>query len=189
MKLPTEGRNFEPYSSVGASLGRTYVHSKVLATVVDAYGDLETALPGVTFVYGETGWRNGGRIKPHRTHQNGTSVDFMVPVTDANGRNATLPRDIANRYGYDLEFDAQGRLEDLRIDFATVGEHLYRLDQAARRTGIGIKQVIFDAQYLPRLFATSRGAWLERNLHFMRRAPWIRHDEHYHVDFAVKCET
>lgn len=164
------------------------MHSKVERTVVDAYQALASTMPGVRFVYGETGWARGGRIKPHRTHQNGLSVDFMVPVRDAQERTATLPRDMGNRYGYDLEFDAQGRLGELRIDFAAVAAHLYELEQFARRNGIGLKQVIFDTRYLPKLFAAPRGEWLKANLHFMPREPWIRHDEHYHVDFDVPCE-
>lgn len=187
VKLPTDGRNFQPYGILGATLGRTYVHSKVRDAVVAAYAALENAAPGTTFVYGETGWAGGGSIRPHRTHQNGLSVDFMVPVTAAGGRPATLPRNLVNRFGYDIEFDAQARYESLSIDFEAIGEHLYQLDHAAKQAGIGIAQVIFDKQFLPRLFATRRGTWLKQRLRFMRGEPWIRHDEHYHVDFAVAC--
>ena len=34
-----------------------------------------------------------------------------------------------------------------------------------------------------KLFATPRGAYLQQHLHFMARPAWVRHDEHYHVDF------
>ena len=44
--------------------------------------ELERTQPGVKFVYGETGWPDGGPMPPHRTHRNGMSVDFMVPVRD-----------------------------------------------------------------------------------------------------------
>jgi penicillin-insensitive murein endopeptidase len=29
---------------------------------------------------------------------------------------------------------------------------------------------------------------LKQNLRFMKNKPWVRHDEHYHVDFAVPCK-
>jgi penicillin-insensitive murein endopeptidase len=141
------------------------------------------------FVYGETGWKSGGRIRPHRTHQNGLSVDFMVPVLDKAGRSVPLPTSALNRFGYDIEFDTAGRYEGLEVDFPAIAEHLYQLHAAARAHGSGIALVIFDRAYLPRLFATPRGPYLQQNLNFMKRQPWVRHDEHYHVDFAVKCQA
>jgi penicillin-insensitive murein DD-endopeptidase len=186
VKLPTSGKNFRAYSSMGAAVGRTYVHSTVRSILTDAYVQLQTSAPGKSFVYGETGWASGGRIRPHRTHRNGLSVDFMVPVLDAKNRSVPLPTTVTNRYGYDIEFDGDARFEDLRIDFEALGEHLYQLDQAARRKGAGITLVIFETRYLPKLFATAHAPHL-RQLPFMKTRPWVRHDEHYHVDFAVKC--
>jgi penicillin-insensitive murein endopeptidase len=185
--LPASGANFSAYSSTAHLIGRTYVHSKVRDAMLAAYKSLENAAPGKVFVFGETGWKAGGRIKPHRTHQNGLSVDFMVPVIDAAGRSVPLPTHALNRYGYDIEFDGAGRYEELSIDFAAVAEHLYQLDQAARAQGTGISRVIFDTAYLDRLFAAPRGRYLKQNVRFMKRKPWVRHDEHYHVDFAVQC--
>jgi penicillin-insensitive murein endopeptidase len=48
--------------------------------------------------------------------------------------------------------------------------------------------VIFDPPFLPKLFATARGQYLEQNLPFLRGKAWWRHDEHYHVDFVVPCK-
>ena len=87
---------------------------------------------------------------------------------------------------YAIEFDANARYRDLRIDFDAMGEHLYQLDRAAKARGVRLALVIFDTAYLPRLFATPHGAYL-RDLPFMKGKPWVRHDEHYHVDFAVPC--
>lgn len=187
--LPASGPNFSPYSTTAHAVGRTYVHSTVRDIVVAAYRDLEAAAPGKVFVYGETGWKSGGRIRPHRTHQNGLSVDFMVPVLDKAGRSVPLPTSALNRFGYDIEFDTAGRYEGLEVDFPAIAEHLYQLHAAARSRGSGIALVIFDTAYLPRLFATPRGPYLQQNLNFMKRQPWVRHDEHYHVDFAVKCQA
>jgi penicillin-insensitive murein DD-endopeptidase len=186
--LPSSGSNFSSYSSLGESLGRTFVHSAVRDVVATAYRSLEITAPGKVFVFGESGWKDGGRIKPHRTHQNGLSVDFMVPVVDKSGRSVPLPTGPLNKFGYDIEFDRGAKFEGLTIDFDAIAEHLYQLHLAARAKGIGVALVIFDEPYLPRLFATAHGSYLKQNLKFMQGRPWVRHDEHYHVDFAVTCK-
>jgi penicillin-insensitive murein endopeptidase len=139
-------------------------------------------------VYGESGWKEGGRIRPHRTHQNGLAVDFMVPVVDSKGQSVPLPTNVLNEFGYGIEFDANGRYEDLTIDFNAIGEHLYALVEAATVAQVGMSRVIFDKAYIPRLYATPRGQFVRRHIPFMEGEPWIRHDEHYHVDFAITCK-
>lgn len=120
VKLPASGANFAAYSTLGAAAGRTYVHTAVRDVVVAAYAALEQSAPRKVFVYGETGWAAGGRIRPHRTHENGLSVDFFVPVTNAQGESVPIPGSLSNRYGYDLEFDADGRSAGYSIDFAAL---------------------------------------------------------------------
>lgn len=188
VQLPTSGSNYSAYSMLAGPLGRTWVHSTVAGIVTDAYAELAAAHPDWRYVYGETGGRNGGVFKPHKTHRNGLSVDFFMPVRDRDGRSVALPTGIGNRYGYDLEFDANARMGDYAIDFDAIAEHLYQLQVAATARAAGIAQVIIDPRYFPKLFATSRGRWLEQNLRFMKRNAWVRHDEHYHVDFAVRCK-
>lgn len=187
VQLPLSGANFSAYSAVGVAAGRTYVHREVAEIVTASYAAVAAKLPAARFVYGESGWARGGRIRPHRTHQNGLSVDFFVPVVDGQGQAAPLPISVANRLGYDLEFDGDGRLGELTIDFAAMAEHLYQLDQAARAQGRALALVIVDNGYLPKLLATPRGPYLKQHLPFMRGTPWVRHDEHYHVDFAIPC--
>ena len=118
----------------------------------------------------------------------GLSVDFFVPVRNAAGKSVPLPTGVSNRLGYDIEFDRSAKYGEYSIDFAALAEHLYQLQMAANGRDVGISQVIFDTTFLPRLFATPRGAYLQKNLHFMKGKPWVRHDEHYHVDFAVPCQ-
>ena len=187
VQLPASGKNFRAYSTVGVSLGRTFTHAHVADAITDAYAALAKRTPAKTFVYGETGFAKGGLFKPHKTHQNGLSVDFMVPVMDAKGRSVPLPGNARNRYGYDIEFDADARYRDLRIDFEALGEHLYALDQSGRRSGVRIGRVIFEPAYLPKLFATRRGPYLRDSITFVRGKVWWRHDEHYHVDFVAEC--
>lgn len=189
VQLPSTGANFSAYSDVGISLGRTFVHTQVREIIVAAYRELEQTLPETRFVYGETGWKNGGLFKPHRTHQNGLSVDFFVPVRDSTGRSVTLPTNITNKFGYDIEFDSRAKFRDYAIDFDAIGEHLYALDIAAKKRKAPIKLVIFEPAYLPKLFATKRGDYLKSNVKFMQTKAWVRHDEHYHVDFSIGCRS
>jgi penicillin-insensitive murein DD-endopeptidase len=186
--LPSGGANFSSYSSLAATLGRTYVHSKVEAIVVATYAALQKTAPTKVFVYGETGWASGGRFRPHRTHQNGLSVDFMVPVTDRTGKSVPLPTGVRNKWGYNIEFDANAKFGEYSIDFEALAEHLYQLQAIAKAQGMEIGLVILDPLFLHKLFATKHGPYLEQNLSFMRGKSWWRHDEHYHIDFVVPCK-
>lgn len=187
VKLPLNGANFSAYSTVASAAGRTHVHSTVAAIIQSAYASLAKATPDVSYVYGETGWPSGGQIRPHRTHQNGLSVDFFVPVRDRAGKSVPLPTGVTNRMGYDIEFDANAQFGEFSIDFPALAEHLYQLNHAAKAHGATLQLVILDPPMLPKLFATPRGSYLKRNLPFMKGNAWVRHDEHYHIDFAVKC--
>lgn len=184
--LPLDGPNYRSYSVAASLAGRTHVHSKVRDIVVAAYRRLEETLPEETFVYAETGWPTGGEFDPHKTHQNGLSVDFMVPVVN-NGKSVPLPTNFGNRLGYDIEFDERGTYRAYTIDFEAMAAHLDALHQVAKEAGIGIRRVIFDPALQPALFATAQGADLRDELRFSDERSWVRHDEHYHVDFDVDC--
>lgn len=185
--LPASGPNFAALTSVGDAAARTYVHSTVRDIVVDAYRQLEVGTPQKRFVYGDAGWESGGGVRGHRTHQNGLSIDFMVPVVDAKGRSVPLPANPLNRFGYGQQFDAAGRYENLTIDFEAAANHLYELDQAARRRGSAISLVFFDPPSLSRLFATTHGEYLKQQVNFTRSRGYGRSEDHYHVEFAIKC--
>ena len=185
--LPTHGINFRAYSRLADILDRNYVHDKIHRVVLSAYEHLHREHRDLKFVYGETGKQNGGRFKPHRTHQNGLSVDFMVPVFDTSRKPVFLPTSVFNKYGYAYEFNVEGRADDLKIDFAAVAVHLIALKSAADNEGVSVRQVIFDRPYVEALRKTN--AWKQHspNMPIANFKPWIRHDEHYHIDFGVPC--
>jgi penicillin-insensitive murein endopeptidase len=183
-RLPTSGPNFAAYSRLGAAVGRNGVHSTIRAAIIEAYHTLERSAPHSLFVYGETGWPSGGRFRPHRTHQNGLSADFMVPVRGADGDPVWFPTRPWTRFGYDIEFDSTGFAGHLRIDFDAIAFHLAALDQAARRRGSAIERVIFAPELERALKDDAKRRNLVGGLPFMRARPWVRHDEHYHVDFT-----
>ena len=185
-KLPASGENFKPYSIALRLVGRTFVHCKVSSVLTDAYQTLERSNPKTQYVYGETGKKNGGQFKPHKTHQNGLSVDFMIPVRDAQGNSVPLPTHMFNKYGYDIDFTLDGQYEDLTIDYEDFAAHLAALKIAAKNHGISIWRVLFDPQMQEALKTTK--AWHEiSDLQFSTRRSWVRHDEHYHVDFELPC--
>lgn len=185
-RLPSRGPNFRAYSDLGALVGRNAVHHRVRDTVLDAYAQIAREMPEAKFVYGETGWPWGGSFKPHRTHENGMAVDFFVPVRDHSGRAQHVPTHAFNRYGYDLEFSADGRLHDYRIDYDAMAAHLRALQQAGQRHGLDIRVVIFDQPLQQALFASRGGAGLRHQVPFSRGKAWVRHDEHYHVVFVER---
>lgn len=189
VQLPVHGANFEAYSLVGPNLGRTYVHDLALQVMLDAYADAGKALPAKHYVYGETGFAHGGRIRPHRTHQAGLSVDFMVPVLDNANRSVSLPSTPMNKFGYGLEFDDKGRIPGFRIDFDAMAEHLFQISKASQQhaIAIAIERVIFDPRLMDKLLSSRHGAELRRSIPFMKTRPWVRHDEHYHIDFRIPC--
>lgn len=186
VSLPLSGPNFSAYSYLGWQLGRVHVHSKVHAVLLQTFSSLESAAPEKVFVYGETGWASGGRIRPHKTHRNGLSVDLMVPVM-RNGESVPLPTSAFNRFGYDLEFSDRGSLGDHQIDWEALGLWLRELHRSAQRHGAPIRRVIFEVPLQQRLFKSTHGAYLRNNITFSTKQAWVRHDEHFHVDFSVPC--
>jgi len=187
-KLPADGPNFSAYSIVGRALGRTYVHCTVAEIVTAAYADMAETHPEVLFVYGETGLEEGGPFAPHKTHQNGLSVDFFVPVRNEHGESVALSTHVFNKWGYDLELDEKGRLDDLVIDFEAMAAHIAALHRAARARGVDLWRVIFDPELQPFLRSTAAWPEISGTVQFSTRRSWVRHDEHYHVDFDIPCE-
>ncbi|MEO0560349.1 MAG: penicillin-insensitive murein endopeptidase [Bacteroidota bacterium] len=183
-RLPSSGPGFATYSRLGSLLGRTATHHRVRDAVLDAYAAVYAEHPEVTLLYGETGWPSGGSFRPHRTHQNGLSVDFMVPVLRA-GEPDVLPTHVFTKWGYGIDFDDDGQNGDLAIDFEMLAEHLHQLDLATQAHGLTIEVVILAPSLQDELAATERGAEITQRLRFSRNPSWVRHDDHIHVDFRV----
>jgi len=189
VELPRSGVNFQSYSSMAGPLGRTYVHSKVKKVLLETYAVLEKKHPGKKYKYAETGFKEGGKFKPHKTHQNGLSVDFIVPVMNRKGKSVYLPTTVFNKWGYAVEFDNKGHFEQYRIDFESLAAHLVTLHKTARKNGINIQRVIFDPKLQPFLLKTRYSKYIKRHITLSNKNSWVRHDDHYHVDFKIKCRS
>jgi len=188
VQLPSEGNNFESYSGLAEILGRTYVHSAVKDIIVEAYKRLEKEQPNKVYKYAETGFEEGGQFKPHKTHRNGLSVDFMTPVLDEKGMSVHLPTHPFNKFGYNIEFDSKGQYDELTIDYEALAAHIVMLDKVAKEKGYGLWRVIFDPKLQPNLFKTQYGTYIKQHVQLSTKPSWVRHDEHYHVDFVIPCK-
>ncbi len=186
--LPKKGDNFISYTVDLELSGRTFVHNVVKDIVIHSYKALAKSHPDKVFKYAETGLKNGGLFWPHKTHQNGLSVDFMVPVINGNGQSVHLLTDASNRFGYDIEFDEKGEFDNLKIDLEALAAHLVELDKQAKAQGYALWRVIFDPKLQPLLLKTQQGDYIKNNIKLSTKQSWVRHDEHYHVDFDVPCK-
>ncbi len=187
VQLPETGENYIAYGLATVALGRTYVHSAVNAIWIDALEELASSHPEKVFKYAETGLKEGGEFKPHKTHGNGLSMDIMVPMVNEAGESKHLPTHPFNRYGYDVELDSDGRYKNLSLDFDALGALIVALHQSALKHDHNIRRVIFDPRLQPKLFASSHGEYIQQHISIPEKRSWVRHDEHIHVDFVVPC--
>jgi len=187
VELPSDGENYTSYSSIARLAGRNYVHSNVKIIIINTYKNLEKKMPDKVYKYAETGFENGGKFSPHKTHQNGLSVDFMTPVLNRQNQSVHLPTHLLNKFGYDIEFDKLGRYREYHIDYEALASHIVELHKEARKQGFDLWRVIFDPKLQKNLFSTKYGKYLKQHIEFSKKSSWVRHDEHYHVDFKIPC--
>jgi len=183
-RLPTSGSNFKAYGCLPVAMGRNSLNDRVRTVVLDAYDMMKLSHPSVHFVYGECSWPSGGRLRPHATHRNGLSIDLFVPVVRI-GKPLILRTSIFNKYGYSLHFDENGycAAQDCNLDAEAMAAHLLSLYEASKKRGLRIRRVIFAPELQVLLLHTRLGQDIQRVVTFSKDRPWIRHDEHYHVDF------
>jgi len=96
-----------------------------------------------------------------------------------------LPIGPWNKFGYSIEFDARGRWNGYQVDFETLALHLLALESEARRRGARIGRVILAPEFEDELRGSEAGRRASAELPWMEGRPWVRHDEHYHVDFVL----
>ena len=108
---------------------------------------------------------------------------------NSSGQSVPLPTSILNKFGYNIEFTGTGQYQGLNIDYEAMANHLLALDQAANRNGVKIWRVVFDNALQKELFKRPKAESLRKKMQFSTKRPWVRHDEHYHIDFIVPCES
>ena len=73
----------------------------------------------------------------------------------------------------------------MTIDFGAIVAHLEALERAAARHGLAIYRVLLAPEFHRFIQAAPGGASLLERLPFPPGPVWIRHDEHYHVEFRA----
>ncbi len=190
--LPYFGKNYSHFSPFSYFiLDDAYVHSSVYHTVIDAYEECEISCPGTIFKIMEAGRKKGGKMLIHYTHQNGMSVDFMVPKK--RKEKQFKPLDQIGAWHYLLTFNEQGQSsihDSIEIDFEAMAKHILALDHAAKENGLRIKKVILKINLKDDFFSTQSGQEVKkRGIYFAQSLPSHIdnvHDDHYHIDFEVR---
>jgi len=189
--IPFKGKNYQ-YFDAGSYLGgRAFLNDKVLKTILASYKVFETQLPNKLFYVMECANQEGGKLYPHKTHQNGTSVDFMMPKLKDGVPYSGL--DSIGVDHYFLTFDNDGHYSEdqsISIDFNLIAQHILQLNKDAKKNGLKIKKVIINTDLKDELFATEYGKKLKASGIYVVRnlSPLINalHDEHYHIDFVKR---
>jgi penicillin-insensitive murein endopeptidase len=186
--IPYRGTNFQYFDSMSYVSHRAFVHHKVKKAVIASYKALES-VNNRQYTIMECSNKNGGKIYPHRTHQNGLSIDFMMPLKKNNKPYYGLDQTGAGHYL--LKFDQNGRLADdksIEIDFDATVLHILTLEKEARKNGLRIKKIIINTDLKDELYAAKNGTQLKsRGIYVVQKlTPMINalHDDHYHIDFA-----
>ena len=180
--MPVSGSNFSSYCLPCIAALRTYGRNLAIDTVVEAFGEVAKTHPETKFLYGEIGFPDGGRFRPHKTHREGLSVDLMVPLKDGK----VMQTNALNRYGYDVEFDKLGRGEQGEIDFDSLNALIVALDDQATARGGKIRRIFFAPDLQPALKEVAPDRL--QSVRFNKRQSWVRHDDHIHVDFTFPCK-
>lgn len=188
--VPFSGKNFQYFDTSSYVNGRAFVNNKLKKTLIDTYRILDSILPERKFQIMECSNKEGGKISPHRTHQNGLSVDFMMPLVKNNKPCYNLDSLGANHYW--LDFDNNGQYlkdKNISIDFNTLATYILTLNNCARKNGLKISKVILKLEFKPYLYSTESGKIIKnKGLYFATKlTPLINslHDDHFHVDFEL----
>ncbi len=187
--IPFEGANYKYFDETSYVGGRAFTHSKVVEITLATYDALARKKVDRLFRVMEFSRKEGGKIYPHRTHQNGLSVDFMMPL-QKDGKPC-YDLDDRGAAHYLLDFDRNGKSienPEISIDFNTAAQHILELEIQARKRGMRIHKVIFNTHLKDELYASEFGKKLRRSGIYLATSltPIINelHDDHYHVDFT-----
>lgn len=188
--VPFSGPNFNYFDSTSYVSSRAFVNDKVRTAMLNIYKQLQITSPERHFCIMECSHEHGGKLSPHRTHQNGLSLDFMTP----------LLKDGVPYYGMDnlgaqhylLDFDENGKYTkdpSIAIDFDAMALHILTLNEEAKKIGLEIEKVLFKIELKDELYCKPKGrALYDCGIYFAQKlTPLINglHDDHYHVDFKL----
>lgn len=184
--MPFTGCHSQSHANLMSASGRSYVASKVRSAIqnvnkllgAQTYGH---AIDGGKLVF-------GGLVAANERAQNsesGLSVDFLVPLVDANGLTVAPNHAAVEANDGIFDFDNQGRFLDYQIDFELMAKHIAFLHREANQLGLGLWRVVFNPRLQHHLINSTQGAYLIKHVRFSRRQSPFQCDAKYHVDFEV----
>lgn len=186
-----KGKNYQYFDTTSYLNARGFTHHLVKTTIEQAYAQCEKSCPNYSFVLMECSNQKGGKIWPHRTHQNGLSIDFAMPLMKDSVQCKKF--DFIGAKHYLLDFNNKGQYSKdttISIQFEMVARHLLELEKAAHKNGLKISKVILKTELKDDLYRTPSGKILkQKGIYVVKRLePLINrlHDDHYHVDFALR---
>lgn len=187
--VPFSGSNFQYFDTLSYLSGRAFVHQKTQAILLTAMTKLQQLQPDDRFYIMECSNACGGEMKPHRTHQNGKSIDFMTPLK-CNGKHAYKYDSLGVNH-YWMDFNDRGIYSSdpsYSVDFDLLATWMLCLHDAAKEHGAKIEKIIWKMELKDELFATKNGKVLQqKGVYFAKQlTPLINglHDDHFHVDFS-----
>lgn len=188
--MPFSGPNFQYFDTSSYLAGRAFVHEKVKNTILNTYQKYNKMNPNRKFCLMECSYQHGGKLFPHHTHQNGLSVDFMMPLTQ--NKRPYYGLDNLGKNHYWLEFDNEGKYTkdtSIEIDFELVAQQILTLEKKGREEGLKVKKVIIKIELKDELFSGYFGKQLQKSGIYVVQSltPLINslHDDHFHIDFEI----
>jgi len=186
--IPFFGDNYTYFDQQSYLAGRAFTSDAVKQVILDSYLVLQERRPNYHFRVMELSNKLGGKMTPHITHQNGMSVDFMMPKLMNNKPYVGLDNLGINHYW--LAFNDQGQYKkdtSISVDFNLIAQHILILQEQAGKQGMKISKVIKKVEYKDKLFDTFFGKKLkESGIYIVKNlSDFINalHDDHYHIDF------
>lgn len=186
--MPFYGENYTYFDRDSYLASRAFTSDIVKTIILNTYKSLHTLYPQRKFFLMELSNRKGGKIYPHKTHQNGLSVDFMMPKVKDGKPNYNL--DTLGKQHYFLNFNNRGEYVNdtsIKVDFDLVAKHIMLLNAEASKYNYSIEKVIVKIEYKDDLFNTPNGKLLkESGVYVVKNlSPLINslHDDHFHIDF------
>jgi penicillin-insensitive murein endopeptidase len=186
--LPYKGNNYKYFAKNSYLMGRCFINCAINSILVSTFKELETTLPNRTFYLMEASNEKGGKISPHRTHQNGTSIDLMIPLLKENQPYTKL--DSIGVEHYLLNFNDKGEYKEdtsIKIDFETLALEILTIEKNARLNNWKISKVILKTEYQKFIFSTKYSDQLKTSkIYFTKKLEKVindLHDDHIHIDF------
>ena len=131
----------------------------------------------------------GQKLRPTTTHANGTGSRFSRAGSNDGWRGSLGIADPTASIDTAIRSSSTKRRRGRPVQASISRRWRCTCSRSIEQLGADgisdIRRVIFDVGLQAKLAATSSGSQVIRRLAFSKQQAWVRHHEHYHVDFGV----